>query len=201
MKKIILFILLWSALSFGQEPATIKTVGRAVFTESAPKFTASVVISPYFASNPIEPTNMAQLEAKYDEALKKNGLALSQFKENLLGYYLLGYVQEGTLYTYETTSIENFQRFLASNSYGTQRSDYGYSITMDTKQTAELAQVAIDNARRKADAIAKKMGRLLGQIVSVEDNNLPDIALERSLYNDKKIGEYEYDVTVVFALK
>ncbi|MGB5555994.1 MAG: SIMPL domain-containing protein [Flavobacteriaceae bacterium] len=201
MKKILILFAMVPMLSNAQEAATIKTIGRALFKDPAPKFMGATLISASFANHQGEPTDLPNLMSKYDEALKRNGLSLAQLEENKLRYDLLGYKEQGTMYIYETTSIGNLQKFLVSHSYGAQRSDFGYTIVFDTPKAAELAREAIDNARRKADAIAKKMGSLLGPIVSVEDNNSPDIPIDRALYNDNKVGEYEYDVTVVFALK
>ncbi len=200
MKNLYILLLLAPFLCLAQETRTIKTVGRAIHSDTNPVYTASMVVSQSFLSYPAEAISLEQLKNTYDEALKKNGLALSQLKEDSFGYYFQGYVKEGTLYRYETTSIESFHKFLASNSYGAQRSDYVYTMTITADESVLLAKKAIENARMQAHGIAEKLEKHLGEIISIEDHNIPDIPIERSLYNNTKIGHYEYDVTVVFAL-
>ncbi|MBS9461181.1 hypothetical protein KIM67_02070 [Flagellimonas sp. 389] len=202
MKKIVFLLVLVSYFGFSQNPPSIQVIGRAVHIDKTPLFKGSVTLSAAYSSLPSEAITLTQMREKYDAVLKNNGLSLAQLKEDKFAYEALGYDKEGTIYEFETTSLEAFRKFMKSKSFGIQRLQFDQNITLDAEEIALLSKTAFANAKEKANAIVQGMGMNLGKIISVEDNrNYLDEEIPRGLYYDKPIGHYQYEIMVTFALK
>jgi len=203
MKKINHFFIFFliTFLSTAQEASTIKVIGKAIHIDNELNFEGTVSLSANYSSLPSEETSLSQMKSKYNEALKKNGLSIADLKEDQIGYLYLGYDKEGILYHFKTPSLDKFNSFLASKSFGVHRHNYGYSIVISEKEAAIVASKAIKNAKEKAKIIAKSANKELGNIVYIEDNNIFNEKLRNSLYYDSNIGQYIYPITVTFELK
>ena len=201
MKKITILLACIPFVCFGQETTTIKVTGRAVHHDKTPIFKGDVTLGATFSNYTSEAISLDQMKEQYDQALKRNGLALSEFKEDPLGYAQLGYDKKGILYQYKTTSIDKFQGFLMSKSFGLQRLDYSYTIIIDTDETILLIAKALEDAKLKAQLIASEIGKKLGSVRNIEDRNILNTEIKKSMYYEQRIGEYSYEIIVIFDLK
>jgi hypothetical protein len=204
MKKISHF-LIFSLITFfcaAQETSTIKVNGRAIHIANELNFEGAVSLSTY-SSSPTEAISLSQMKVKYNEVLKKNGLSITDLKEDPIGYLYLGHDKEGVLYHFKTPSLDKFNSFLTSKTFGLQHLNYEYSIMLSEKEVSLLASKAIKNANEKAQIIVKSANKELGNIVHIEDNNhiFNDGLKHHSLYYDSNIGQYIYQITVTFELK
>ncbi len=201
MKYIHILILIIPMLVFGQEPTTITVTGRSLHYDKTPIFKGDVTLGATFSSYPETAISFEQMRSKYNEALKANGLELKDMTEDALGYALLRYNREGMIYRYETTSIKEFQAFMTATSFGVNNLNYGYEFIIDAQEAALLISKALQNASAQAQLIAAKMGKKIKGVVAIEDRNVIDKVIKKSMYYDHKIGEYFYEITVVFALE
>ncbi|AWX44617.1 hypothetical protein HME9304_01620 [Flagellimonas maritima] len=202
MKKIIFFLILISYFGFGQKQPSIQVIGRAVHIDKTPMFKGSVTLSSAYSSLPSETFTLSQMKEKYDAALKSNGISLAQLKEDKFAYESLGYDKEGTIYEFETSTLEDFRKFMKSKSFGVQRLQFDQVITLDEEEIASLSKKAFENAKKKAEAMTKNIELDLGKVISIDDNrNYLDEEIIRGLYYDKPLGHFQYEVVVTFALK
>ncbi len=202
MKKIIFFLILISYFGFGQKQPSIQVIGRAVHIDKTPMFKGSVTLSSAYSSLPSETFTLPQMKEKYDTVLKNNGMSLAQLKEDKFAYESLGYDKEGTIYEFETTSLEEFRKFMKSKSFGVQRLQFDQNIILDAEEIASLSKKAFENAKKKAEAMTKDIEVDLGKVISIDDNrNYLDEEITRGLYYDKPLGHFQYEVVVTFALE
>jgi len=209
MKKTIYFFTFFLISFFGlsQEKNTIEVLGRAIHIDSELTFESIVSLNNSDYSNSKEVMSLDELKSRYNIALKKNGLSLTDLEEDLIGYIYLRYYnynKEGTMYHFKTTSEDKFNRFLKSKSFGFQSITYGYSMVISENEAQLVVAKAIQNAKEKAQAIAYAANKKVGDIVKVKDNNLINIRLKNQpLYYDYGFipGRYIYDITVIFELK
>ena len=200
MTKIISLFLLIPFFSMSQETNTIKVIGQAIHIDNELNFEGSVSLSATYSSYPTEAISLKELKTKYNEALKKNGLSITNLKEDPTGYIYLRYDKDGLLYHFKTSSIDKFNNFLNSKTFGVRHLDYGYSIVISEKEASLLLAKAIKNAKNKAQLIAKAANKKLGDIVHIEDNNLINTELDQSLYYNWELGKYIYNINVTFKL-
>lgn len=204
MKKTTHFFIFFliTFLSTAQETSTIKVIGRAIHIDYELNFEGTVSLSATYSSLPSEAISITQMKFKYNESLKKNGLSIADLKEDPIGYLYMNSDKEGVLYHFKTPSLDKFNSFLASKSFGVYRLNYGYSILISEKEASLIASKAIKNAKEKAQTIARSVNKKLGGIVHIEDNNIFNQKLKnQSLYYDSKVGQYIYLITVTFELK
>ncbi|MEM7484013.1 MAG: hypothetical protein AAF348_02285 [Bacteroidota bacterium] len=202
MKKIVFLLILSSCFGFGQKPASIQVIGRAVHIDKTPLFKGSITLSAAYSSLPAEAITLPQMKEKYDAALKKNGLSLAQLNEDKFAYEALGYDKEGTIYEFETTSLEEIRKFMKSKSFGVQRLQFDQNIMLDVEEIASLSKKAFENAKEKAEAMVKNIESNLDKVISIQDSrNYLNEEIPKGLYYDKPIGHYQYEIIVTFALK
>jgi len=177
-------------------------MGRTMHIDNELNFEGSVSLSATYSSYPSEVISLVQMKSKYNEDLKKNGLSITDLREDKIGYLYMGSDKEGTIYHFETPSLDKFNSFLASKSFGVYRLVSGYSIVISEDEASLAASKAIKNAKEKAQTIAKLANKELGDIVHIEDNNLVNIKLKNQpLYYDSDVGQYIYYINVTFELK
>ncbi len=176
---------------------SINTTGNHTFEVPA-DFTSKMIVS---LSNVYYDTQTMDLDAiktTYREKLSKAGLDISKLKEDDLAYALMGYDKEGTIMTYTTTSLDEMQQFLEVRSMGVSRSDTVMEAELTDAQMTDFAVLAIENARKKAQAIAVKMGRNIGKAIYISDNNTKEI--NESIYFGSPMNKRTYYVNVSFEL-
>lgn len=200
MKKTILLIAL-ALISFGSQaqttPNNISVNGIHQYAIS-PEYTAKMVVSLTNVYYDVETINMTELKSSYLEKLAKVGITSDRIKEDDLNYAMMGYDKEGTVIEFKTRSLEEMKKFLMVKSIGVTKSDTMLEANLTDAQIADYAKGAFDNAKQKAEAIAKKIGRTIGKAIYISDNNSNKIS--ESLYYGSPVNSRDYYISVSFEL-
>lgn len=204
MKKLVIyFFLLISTSGFAQEVVkpTCNVTGTTYFVDKTPTFYARFTLGMQHSSLPSETFSLPQMKSKYLETLSLKGIDTTKVIEDAVSYVLMGYTNKGTLYSYTTKSLIDFEKYMTVTTFGLQSYTSGCIILIDEKEAQELSKKAIANARIQATAIANGLGEDLGEIKTIQDYNQINTQILKSLYFDKNIGEHWYKVEVTFNLK
>ncbi len=147
------------------------------------------------------PSNFEQIKDDYMGKLVDEGIVGSgkgSITEDELAYGMLGYEKEGTVVEYETTSLDMVQKFLAVRSEGVLKSEALFWVELSDDEMAEYAKAAFENAKEKAERMAKNIGKKVGDVVFIEDfqnNNYVE-----GLYYTDALSSREYRITVGFEM-
>jgi len=200
MKKITIaiLILLYSMSTNAQEhPKTISVSGIHTYTIQ-PEFTIKMMVSlqnVYYD----ESMSFSEVKAIYKEKLVHAGIDASKIQEDNLGYVLIGYDKKGTIITFKTTSIDEVQKFLNVKSPGVSKSEVKLETNLSEEQMLTYAAAAFEDAKKKAGLLAKKIGKNIGEVVSIGDTNRSKIS--ESLYYHDDINSKDYYISVSFILE
>lgn len=200
MKKslLLLFFLCFLNTLFAQEsPNTINTNGTYEY-DFAPTYTSSMIISLNNVYYDAQTVSLEELKKTYLDKLGQAGLDTSKLKEDPLSYALMGYEKDGIILTYTTDSLEEMQNFLLVKSMGVSRSETSMKARLTDSQMADYAHKAYENAKQKAEAIAKKIGRSVGKVIYISDGNNEEI--NESLYYGNAIKKRTYYLNASFEL-
>jgi hypothetical protein len=143
--------------------------------------------------------SLSEIKSGYLDKLAKVGISSNCLTEDPLHYALLGYEKEGLILEFKTNSLEEMQKFLMVKSIGVTRSDTTLKAELTDAQMAEYAKVAFDDAKKKAQGIASKIGREIGNAIYVSDTNYQKIS--ESMYYGNTDQERDYYISVSFELK
>jgi len=166
-----------------------------------PEYKANMVISMSNVYYDAETMNYSSIKSGYLDKLAKVGISSDRIKENELQYLLTGYDKEGTVLVFTTKSLEEMGKFLKVKSVGVTKSDTNLTVEMTDEQMAEYAKMAFENAKKKAEVLAKKIGRSLGRAVSVSDTNSNKIYDSMYYgYGSNSFDSKEYHISVSFEL-
>lgn len=200
MKKTIILLLslcFFNSLLGQETQNTINTNGTYEY-DFAPTYTSSMIVSLNNVYYDTQIVSLDELKKTYTDKLKQAGLDTSKLKEDSLSYALMGYEKDGTILTYTTDSLEEMQNFLEVRSMGVSRSETSMKATLTDGQMADYAQKAYENAKQRAEAIAKKIGRSVGKVVYISDGNNPEI--NESLYYGNAVKKRTYYLNASFEL-
>ncbi|RRQ47860.1 SIMPL domain-containing protein [Maribacter algicola] len=200
MKKslLLLFFLCFLNTLFAQEsPNTINTNGTYEY-DFAPTYTSSMIVSLNNVYYDAQTVSLEELKKTYKDKLGQAGLDTSKLKEDPLSYALMGYEKDGIILTYTTDSLEEMQNFLLVKSMGVSRSETSMKARLTDSQMADYAHKAYENAKQKAEAIAKKIGRSVGKVIYISDGNNEEI--NESLYYGNAIKKRTYYLNASFEL-
>lgn len=200
MKRIVLSIalILIAMPTFAQQsPNNITVNGVHQYTIS-PEYKAKMIVSLNNVYYDTQSTNLEEIKSTYMERLTKAGIDVSGIKEDDLGYALLGYEKDGVVLEYTTNSLEMMKTFLSVRSLGVSKSDSNLSVELTDEQMATYAKAAFDNAKSKAEAIAKKVGRSIGKAIYINDSNYKK--LSESMYYASPLNTKDYYISVSFEL-
>lgn len=143
----------------------------------------------------------SDIREEYMEKLVDEGIAGQpdvHLKEDPLAYSLMGYEMEGNIIEYKTESLQMAQKFLSIKSDGVFKSDSIMWIELTDEEMAEYAKKAFENAKQKAMAIAKNVGKGLGDVTFIEDTN-PKKYMD-GLYQTDNLQIREYCIKAAFEL-
>jgi len=201
MKKILLSLALILATMniFAQENTTnqLRVTGSHTY-KIMPEYTAKMVVSISNVYYNAETTTQAEILAKYIEKLGKVGIEANRIKEDKLHYVLMGYDKEGTVVEFKTKSLNEMQKFLTVKSMGVSKSETMFNTKLTDEEMADFAKGAFADAKKKAEALAKKIDKKIGKAISISDSNTSKI--NESLYYRSPINEREYFLSVSFEL-
>ncbi|WP_298506126.1 SIMPL domain-containing protein [uncultured Maribacter sp.] len=163
-----------------------------------PTYTASMIVSLNNVYYDSQTMSLDEIKSNYINKLAKEGIPNSSLKENQLQYDLMGYEKNGVFLEFKSNSVAEMQKFLKVRSMGVSKLEYKYEIKFTEKQIADYAKGAFDNAKKKAEAIAKKLGKQVGPIISFTDNNVNKIS--QSWYYGNPTDSMDYNISVSFEL-
>ncbi|WP_400074228.1 SIMPL domain-containing protein [Zobellia russellii] len=163
-----------------------------------PEYSSKMIVSLNNVYYDAQTVSLDEVKTGYMEKLKKANIDTSQLVEAPLYYALLGYEKEGTVYEFKTKSLEEMQKFLSVKAIGVTRSDTNLEAELSEAQMAEYAKLAFDDAKIKATAIAKKIGRKIGKAIYINDTNVKKIA--ESMYYGNAEQKRNYYLSVSFEL-
>ncbi len=164
----------------------------------APEYSAKMIVSMANVYYDAQTMTLSEIKSSYLDKLAKVGISSDRVKQDDLQYALMGYDKEGTVFVFKTNSVEEIKKFLMVKSIGVTKSDATLNATLTEEQMAEYAKAAYDNAKGKAEAIAKKIGRSVGNVISINDSN--NTKIMESLYYGSNLDSRDYYISVSFEL-
>ncbi len=208
MKKLILSIafIAITTMTFAQgNKSYIEVTGVAEFEKSVEKYIAKVIVSKELiydshtgSSTDTLATTINTLTEKYFKKLTTTNFDTKKLKEDKFGYLTTGFRKEGKLLVFETASEKEYMKLLSVNLDGTQIYNRYAVYKLTTNTATELAKKAIENAKQKAQLVAKSTNRKIGEIITISDNN--QNKSKEVLYYDNLGDTGLYQVIVRFEL-
>lgn len=166
----------------------------------SPEYKANMIISMSNVYYDAETMTFSSIKSGYLDKLAKVGISSDRLTENELQYLLSGYDKEGTVLTFVTKSLDEMNKFLKVKSVGVTKSDTNLVVEMADAQMAEYAKMAYENAKQKAEALAKKIGRTIGKATSISDSNSNKIYDSMYYGYGNSFDSKEYHISVSFEL-
>ncbi|MGI9552556.1 MAG: SIMPL domain-containing protein [Aurantibacter sp.] len=202
MKKAFLSLsfVLMTIGAFAQNNQNTISVGGLHKYGISPEYKANMVISMSNVYYDVETMTYSSIKSAYLDKLAKVGISSDRLTENELQYLLSGYDKEGTIMVFTTRSLDEMNKFLKVKSAGVTKSDTNLIVEMTDDQMAEYAKMAYDNAKQKAEALAKKIGRSVGKAVSISDSNSNKIYDSMYYGYGNSFDSKEYHISVSFEL-
>ncbi len=200
MKKLILvtiaFISIATATVKAQESKSfIEVEGTTSYKRTAEQFHVTIIITEdVLYNNGSE--RFSELKENYLTKFKVSGVDISKLKESEFQYLTTGYNKEGTVFNFKTKSRDEFIKVLKIKSLGVVV--YSRYVTYKPMNVEALSKKAIENARLKAEKIAKNINKKLGEIIAIEDDNFTEI--REAIYEDSTEVPVNYQITVRFEL-
>ncbi|CAM1372944.1 SIMPL domain-containing protein [Tenacibaculum xiamenense] len=207
---LIVFLFLGITTATSQEKRTqIKVQGRAVHVDANPLLKAVISISDvkqyYSGQSDTAIISFEEVKQKYVKQLQSKGISWSMFSEKPyeFGYEVLksGIDIEGRIYEFQTSSVEQMRLFLNIHTSGLNILKSVALIRLNEKEKFQLYKKALDAAEYKAKLIARAMGKTLDKVLEVSDNRLDVIPIENYIYYDRPIGEYIYNLEVIYSVQ
>ena len=202
MKKlflsITLTIILFGTIQAQTDTHSITVNGTYEYT-IGPEYISKMVVSLNNVYYDAQTISLSEVKSGYYDKLKKAGISSSTLKEDVFAYNLLGYEKEGTIVEFRTKSMEEMKKFLSVKSIGVSRSESSLEFELDQEQAANYAEKAFKNAKKKANAIATKVGRKVGKAMIISDTNHSKI--QESLYYGNIKTNRDYYISVTFELQ
>jgi len=175
------------------------TVNGTYSYSITPEYSSKMIVSLNNVYYDAQTMSLSEVKSGYLDKLAKAGISSDRIIEDNLHYSLLGYEKEGTVFVFKSKSLEEMQKFLGVKSIGVSRSDTMLETELTDAQMADYAKAAFDNAKRKANAIASKIGRTIGKAIYLNDTNVKKIS--ESLYYGSVKDTREYYISVSFELQ
>ena len=205
MKKLIYLIALFFTIPLiSQEQSnTISVIGETEKTITDENYTVIIALQQimvYDGQVEVEATSLEDVTRNYIKKLDEAGIDFSRFRRN--NYYELvmsyGQNREAAYYYLKTTNKDEARKIINLKSSGVSvASSEVESKKLTDKELVALSVKAIENARQKAELIAKKLNKTIGEIVSISDQNTN--AQYNQSYGTNKLQPHS--VTVAFELK
>lgn len=165
----------------------------------SPEYSSKMIVSLNNVYYDAQTMSLSEVKSGYLDKLAKVGISSDRLEEDPLHYSLLGYEKEGFILEFKTNSLEEMQKFLGVKSIGVTRSDTTFKVELSDSQMAEYAKAAFDNAKKKAEGIAAKIGRKIGKAIYLSDTNYKKIS--ESMYYGNTNQERDYYISVSFELQ
>jgi len=205
MKKLIYIIaLLLAIIANSQEKEnTITVIGETdknLVDENYVVLIALQQVLVYEGSAEVEATSLKVVKQNVIKKLKDLDIDFNRFKRNTYYEFSMAYSQnrESAYYFLKTSDKEEVRKILNLKSAGVSIANIEVETTALTDpELVDLSAKAIANARERAAAIAGKMNKSIGEIVSITDQNTNSQYLQS--YGTTTLQPHS--VTVTFELK
>jgi uncharacterized protein YggE len=179
MKKIILLmVVLFTLSSIAQENRNIITVvGETEISVEDSSYTILVSLQQilvYEGQGEVEVASVSKVKDNYIKKLDDLGIDFNRFHRNEYYEFASTYGQgRVTEYYYlKTSNKDDVRKIINLKLAGTSITNTEIKANKLTNdQLVNLAKKAIDNAREKAESLAKKMNKTVGEIVNIVDKN------------------------------
>ncbi|RPD90711.1 SIMPL domain-containing protein [Aureibaculum marinum] len=173
---------------------TIEVVGSVKIERKISKY--RVKISIVVDQNPYgdeKGSDLAEIKNQYYLALVENGIDVSKFVEDAFEYRANSNQMEGTLLKYECTSQKEMSKLLDIRVSGIYVNliECKYIIEKDTY--TKLIDEALADAKKRAEIIASKINKKVGEIVSVSDNRILN-----NYWSNYNVYDEFFDLKVVY---
>jgi len=205
MKKFILLIaLVFTAPLVAQENHnTITVIGETDTKVDDQNYTILIAIQQimvYEGQSEVEATSIEVVKENYINKLADLGIDFSRFRRNTYYEFSMAYGQnrKSEYYHLKTSNKDDVKKIIQIKQAGTTVVNVDIEANkLSTKQLAELSKQAIDDARDKADALASKLEKTTGEIVTIADQN----TTLQYIQNYGTSSVQSHSVTVTFELK
>ncbi|MEL0652661.1 SIMPL domain-containing protein [Algibacter sp. TI.3.09] len=205
MKKLIYLVALFCTIPLiSQEQSnTISVIGETEKTIIDQNYTVIIALQQimvYDGQVEVEATSLEDVTRNYIKKLNEAGIDFSRFRRNTYYELAMSYGQnrETAYYYLKTTNKDEARKIINLKASGVSvASSEVEPKKLTDKELAALSTKAIENAREKAELIAKKLNKTIGKIVSISDQNT----------NTQYIQSYgttslqPHSVTIAFELK
>ncbi len=200
MKKTILFFV-FTLLTFSSFCQTQKNIINVTGTYSynpKPTYVAKMNASMSNVYYQEQDMDIEKIKSNYYNKLKSAGVDISKIKENHLSYALKGYQKDGVVLEFTTSDINELQKFLTIYATGITKQEITNTVNLSYEEMAKNSKLAYDDAKKKAELIAKKLGKKLGEIVTYNDHNEREV-LDYS-YDERYLTKRNYSISVSFEI-
>lgn len=152
---------------------TIEVNGSVKLERKIVKYRAKISIevnhSPYGDE---EISDLEEIKNQYYLALVENGIDVNKFEEDTFEFRTYNYQAEGTMLKYECTSQKEISQLLNIKIPGIYVNLLECNYIIDDNLYDQMTEAALVDAKIRANNIASKIDRKVGQIISLTDNRL-----------------------------
>ncbi|WP_299252411.1 SIMPL domain-containing protein [uncultured Lacinutrix sp.] len=179
MKKLIfLMAVLFSVSAIAQENRnTITVVGETETSVEDNSYTILVSLQQilvYEGQGEVEVASVSEVKNNYINKLGDLGIDFSRFRRSTYYEFVSSYGQSRVTeyYFLKTSNKEEVRKIINLKLAGTSIANTEIeSKKLTNDELVSLAKKAMDNAKNKAEALAKKMNKTVGDVVGIVDQN------------------------------
>jgi len=194
---VLLFVLFTCQVNAQDHQPSIQVYGVANFNRAVDRYTAEIILTN--ANYDYEGYKTRdEMRTAFLQFVVKNGLRESAFKEDSVLFFMIDGYGEGTLFKFESDSVEEFAKLAGLHKLRIARINTKRLFYKPLMNTSELAAKALEDARKKAEVAAAVAGRKLGKILEIADGN--NFSAEAYNYYNYEAGEV-YQLSVKFGLE
>lgn len=195
--RMTVMMLVISLTSLAQDnEAVIEVQGGTEFRREVEKYQVEVSIFPgnYYGVDEYDKPTLEDLKQAFFVRLNEHGFAEGRFRESKnTKNYGLDYGEQGAVYVFDTEAESEFvglirlvnTRRLKGAQIVSRKVFYQSLANPDT-----IIAEALEDARKNAAAVAKAMGKRLGEVVSVADFNQATLERPGSYYAEEERAKY-----------
>ncbi|MFB9052149.1 SIMPL domain-containing protein [Formosa undariae] len=179
MKNIIyLMVLMFALPSIAQDNKnTISVIGETEKQALDDSYIILITLQQvmvYEGQGEVEATSLDVVKENYIKKAAEAGIDFNKFKRNTYYEFAISYSQnrESASYYLKTSDKAEVRKIMLLKSAGMSITNIDIETNKLTEQElVELSVKAIANAKERAKAMAKKMNKTIGEIVSISDTN------------------------------
>lgn len=203
MNKFIVLLLLssLSMLTQAQEQNFIRIVGNARLEMKPEAIRLNLVLTEIERDEyqKIREKSIDEIKLELDATLKTMGYSLNDIVEIWPPKAGYGYSKKNSEnYYLDAKNEEDAKRMSKLTIKGLQITKFDYVYPDVEFDDMALSKQAMSDAKRKADALAKHVGKKVGRIISIEDAS--NKQLRPLVSNNKSTRHYQYNLVITYEL-